>query len=111
MGNININVDAFKCEPIRLGPVYRQGQTYNFYWDTLGDQYVQWGLNTTIKLYYMHEDILPYVEYTAQNIPFSASGFNVDQLPNHDLMSFRIEMIVDRECVEKVDIPSSIIII
>ena len=110
MANININVEAFQCEPIQLGPVYRQAQSYKFTWDTLGDQYLAWGMNVTIKLYYMYENVPPYEEYTAQTIPFSTSGFEVNQLPGHDTMSFRLQMIVEGECTETVDIPSSSII-
>jgi hypothetical protein len=110
MANININVEPFQCTPIVLNSTYRDGQKYQFNWETLGQIYEDWGMDVNIKLFYLHEQTPPEIEYTSQTIPYNADFFIVDQLPSHDSMSFRLQLTVEGECVETVDIPYSSII-
>ena len=115
MANIIINVGEFICEPPTLGNVYRNTSTtgdYVFNWSSLGDVYVGYGLNVTIKLYFIPEETPPEQEFTSISIPFNANNFSIGVLP-YDKADFRLEFSIDNgvTCYHSINIPYSSIII
>lgn len=113
MANIIFNVAEFECVAPVLGQTYRQGASYIFNWETEGTLYESYGLNVTIKLFYLPEGAPPEIEYVAVPIPYIANSFLVDQLPGSDITSFRLEFSVDDGaiCYYSIDIPYSSIIL
>lgn len=115
MGDIIMNIGEFECQSPIVGDTFRNMSTtgdYVFNWTSLGDLYISYGMNVSIKLFILPEGLPPEQEYTDQPIPFNATNFSIGIL-NYDIASFRLEFSIDNgtTCFYSIDIPYSSIII
>lgn len=110
MANIIFNIKEFECESPVLGDIYRLGGDYQFNYTSKGNLYESYGLDVSLKLFYRLEEVQPEEEYTTQPMPYNASDFVVGPF-NADLISFRLEFIVDNgdenTCYKNINIPYS----
>lgn len=113
MGSIIVNIGGFNCEEPIVGTTYRYGKDYRFNYSSKGDLYTSYGMNVTMKLFYGLDGNSVTNEYVAQIMPFNANNFFVNQIPEHDIASFRIEFSVNNgnTCFYSINIPFSSIII